>query len=283
MEVLERIANHEFAGELREIVEALIPLRRDRWETEDYLRATLMSGDGKDLHKEALRDSLLEAICGNDKYTFGYAYYFLGSWKNRTSGDVVIEDAFCYANEASVNYSLWCEEQTTAIEQADNGCKADLALKAMQSPIHVCMDKDHELKKMFDIQMHNILQYYPKDCLLQQKPATKANSPQTIPQELNTDRARAIFAKAVDAGLMSKDYEWLGTASLYGYFVDRVSKELDITTGAGRIRWVLFKKTIVNHDTIVSTAKQAISDYKNKNLPPPNGDDIVDKIIKETR
>ena len=283
MEVLERIANHEFAGELREIVEALIPLRRDRWETEDYLRATLMSGDGKDLHKEALRDALLDAISGNDKRTFGYAYYFLGAWKNRTSGDVVIEDAFCYANEASVNYSLWCEEQTTAIEQADNGCKADLALKAMQSPIHVCMDKDHELKKMFDIQMHNILQYYPKDCLLQQKPATKANSPQTIPQELNTDRARAIFAKAVDAGLMSKDYEWLASKSLYGYFVDMVSKELDITTGAGRIRWVLFKKTIVNHDTIVSTAKQAISDYKNNDLLPPNGDDIVNKIIKETR
>ena len=283
MEVLERIANHEFAGELREIVEALIPLRRDRWETEDYLRATLMSGDGKDLHKEALRDALLDAIRGNDKYTFGYAYYFLGAWKNRTSGDVVIEDAFCYANEASVNYSLWCEEQTTAIEQADNGCKADLALKAMQSPIHIGMYAEHKLKNMFDIQLHNILQYYPKDCLLQQKPATKANSPQTIPQELNTDRAKEIFAKAVEAGLMSKDYEWLASKSLYGYFVDMVSKELDITTGAGRIRWVLFKKTIVNHDTIVSTAKQAISDYKNKNLLPPNGDDIVNKIIKETR
>ena len=164
MEVLERIANHEFAGELREIVEALIPLRRDRWETEDYLRATLMCGAYKDFHKEVLRDALLDAIRGNDKRTFGYAYYFLGAWKNRTSGGVVIEDAFCYANEASVNYSLWCEEQTTAIEQADNGCKADLALKAMQSPIHVCMDKDHELKKMFDIQIHNILQYYPIDC-----------------------------------------------------------------------------------------------------------------------
>ena len=103
MEVLERIENHEFAGELREIVEALIPLRRDRWETEDYLRATLMSGDGKDLHKEVLRDSLLEAICGNDKYTFGYAYYFLGAWKNRTSGDVVIEDAFLHGNKSSVD------------------------------------------------------------------------------------------------------------------------------------------------------------------------------------
>ena len=247
MEVLERIANHEFAGELREIVEALIPLRRDRWETEDYLRTTLMSGDGKDLHKEVLRDSLLEAICGNDKYTFGYAYYFLGSWKNRTSGDVVIEDAFCYANEASVNYSLWCEEQTTAIEQADNGCKADLALKAMQSPIHVCMDKDHDLKKMFDIQMHNILQYYPKDCLLQQKPATKANSPQTIPQELNTDRARAIFAKAVEAALMSKDYEWLASKSLLACFCREMSVKLDLgeaynSGGQKRLVWRPFEQ-----------------------------------------
>ena len=103
MEVWERIANHEFAGELREIVEALIPLRRDRWETEDYLRATLMSGDGKDLHKEALRDALIDAIRGNDKRTFGYAYYFLGAWKNRTSGDAVIEDAFLHGNKSSVD------------------------------------------------------------------------------------------------------------------------------------------------------------------------------------
>ena len=109
MEVLERIANHEFAGELREIVEALIPLRRDRWETEDYLRATLMSGDGKDLHKEALRDALLDAIRGNDKRTFGYAYYFLGAWKNRTSGGVVIEDAFLYGNKSSVETGFFLD------------------------------------------------------------------------------------------------------------------------------------------------------------------------------
>lgn len=283
MEVLERIANHEFAGELRVIVEALIPLRGNREETEDYLRETLMCGACKDFHKEDLRDALLDAIRGNDKYTFGYAYYFLGAWKNRTSGCAVVEDAFLCAYEESVNYSLWYEQQVEAIEQADNGHKAELALNAMQSPIHVRMDKDHELKKMFDIQLHNILQYYPKDCFQQQKPATKANSPQAIPQELNTDRAKEIFAKAVEAGLVSKDYKWLATAGLYGYFVDMVSKELDIKTGAGRIQWALFKKTIVNHDTIVSTAKQAINSYNNKGFSPPNGDDIVDKIIKETR
>ena len=103
MEVLERIANHEFAGELREIVEALIPLRRNKEETENYLRETLMCGAYKDFHKEALRDALLDAIRGNDKRTFGYAYYFLGSWKNRTSGDVVIEDAFLHGNKSSVD------------------------------------------------------------------------------------------------------------------------------------------------------------------------------------
>ena len=171
MEVLNRIANHEFAGELRVIVEALIPLRGNREETENYLRETLMCGAYKDFHKEALRDALLDAIRGNDKRTFGYAYYFLGAWKNRTSGDVVIEDAFCYANEASVNYSLWCEEQTTA---------------------------------------------------------TKANSPQTIPQELNTDRAKEIFAKAVEAGYMEKTatgYKWLynsGSKASLAYFIMQV-------------------------------------------------------------
>ena len=62
-----------------------------------------MSGDGKDLHKEALRDALLDAIRGNDKRTFGYAYYFLGAWKNRTSGGVVIEDALLHGNKSSVD------------------------------------------------------------------------------------------------------------------------------------------------------------------------------------
>lgn len=109
MEVLERIANHEFAGELREIVDALIPLRSDQEETENYLRETLMCGAYKDFHKEALRDALLDAIRGNDKRTFGYAYYFLGAWKNRTSGDVVIEDAFLYSNKCSVETGFFLD------------------------------------------------------------------------------------------------------------------------------------------------------------------------------
>ena len=241
-----------------------------------------MSGDGKDLHKEALRDALLDAIRGNDKYTFGYAYYFLGAWKKRTSGDVVIEDAFCYANEASVNYSLWCEEQTTAIEQADNGCKADLALKAMQSPIHVRMDKNHELKKMFDVQLHNILQYYPKDCLQPQQPTKQDKSPQAIPQELNTDRAKEIFAKAVEAGLMSKDYEWLASQSLLACFCREMSVKLDLgkgysSEGQKRLSWkpfeALFNVKAKNLTTSLNDIKKTGQD--------PIGIEKVEAIFKD--
>lgn len=110
MGVLERIANHEFAGELRVIVEALIPLRGNREETEDYLRETLMCGAYKDFHKEDLRDALLDAIRGNDKRTFGYAYYFLGTWKNRTIGYDVVEDALLYGNKSSIRTGFFLEE-----------------------------------------------------------------------------------------------------------------------------------------------------------------------------
>lgn len=113
-------------------------------------------------------------------------------------------------------------------------------------------------------------------------PTTKVASKET-PAELNTDRARAIFAKAVEAGLMTEQYKWLKTASLYGYFVDKVSDVLGIKDNADRIKWAMFGKIIPNHSKMLNTAKQAINDYKNKGLPPPQDDDIVDRIIKETR
>lgn len=104
-----------------------------------------------------------------------------------------------------------------------------------------------------------------------------------IPAELNTGRARAIFAKSVEAGLMTEQYEWQKTYGLYGYFVDKVSDALGIKDNADRIKWAMFGKIIPNHSKMLNTAKQTINNYKNKRLPPPQGDDIVERIIKETR
>lgn len=46
-----------------------------------------------------------------------------------------------------------------------------------------------------------------------------------IPRELATEQARKYFARAVDAGLMSIDYKWIGQLARLGYFCSKVYKQ----------------------------------------------------------
>lgn len=148
------------ADEVTDIVYTLVPIRNDRERTEAYLRSTLTSGDGRSLHNEELRDAILSGICDDCKFTFGYAYYFLGSWRNRTSGGEAIDDCNKYANEESVNYSLWCERQMAEIEQADNLHRLELARQARRSPIHINMPTEHKLRSAFDKYLNLIISDY---------------------------------------------------------------------------------------------------------------------------
>lgn len=77
----------------------------------------------------------------------------------------------------------------------------------------------------------------PKPPLGQSEQASKEPTPTASderpiaiqkPTELNTDRAKEIFAKAVEAGLMSKDYEWLASKSLLACFCREMSVKLDL-------------------------------------------------------
>ena len=109
------------------------------------------------------------------------------------------------------------------------------------------------------------------------------NQDQLTAQELLTDEAKELFERAVNKGLISADgdkYKWIDTASLYGYFVDKTSDFLNIRYSNNRVPWKKYKAMISNHSVLLVTARQAVNDYTNKELPPPEGDDKVDDICK---
>lgn len=103
-----------------------------------------------------------------------------------------------------------------------------------------------------------------------------------IPQDLNTQEAQEIFKKAIGVGLMEYEngvYKWCKSKRLYGYFVERVTEKLEIRHNNNRIPWQKFS-FVANHKEMLRAAKEAINDYKNKRFSPPEGDDIVNNILK---
>lgn len=116
------------------------------------------------------------------------------------------------------------------------------------------------------------------------EPEQTAPEPQqTKPEVLNNDKAKELFKRAISKGLISTDgdkYKWNDTASLYGYFVDKTSDFLNIRPSNNRVPWIKYKEIISNHSELLATAKQAVNDYKNKKLNPPEGDDKVNDICR---
>ena len=97
------------------------------------------------------------------------------------------------------------------------------------------------------------------------------------------DDVKALLESATCKGLVEADgckYRWKDTASLYGYFVDKTSDFLNLRYGNGRVPWKKYEEFISNHKELLATAKQAVNDYKNKDLNPPEGDDKVNDICK---
>jgi len=53
----------------------------------------------------------------------------------------------------------------------------------------------------------------------------------TLPAELDSERARRYFSRAVEAGLMSEQFEWKASKALLAYFCHDMSLKLDLGKG----------------------------------------------------
>lgn len=95
-------------------------------------------------------------------------------------------------------------------------------------------------------------------------------------EKLNTDRAKEIFGRIKYCRQEGYLYKWTGTTALFGYMVDIVSDKLGIRPSNNRIPWRYFKSVFQMSDRDIGTAKQAVNDYSQKELPKPEGyEDIV--------
>ncbi len=102
-----------------------------------------------------------------------------------------------------------------------------------------------------------------------------------IPQELASQKARAIFNKAIEVGLMRQEgegFKWVATKRLLAYFADRMSEHLNIGKGMltdGRIKtsWKPFEDMF--QEKGLSVAKK---DYQREGQLPI-GSDKVDSFF----
>ncbi len=74
---------------------------------------------------------------------------------------------------------------------------------------------------------------------------------------------------------------WKGRYDLFGYFVDKISYELELRDSGGRLQWKLFAKAFDNYKKIERAAKNAVAYYQNHpEAKKPEDADIIDEIIQ---
>lgn len=95
------------------------------------------------------------------------------------------------------------------------------------------------------------LSFYPEDgsFIYAQTLLDNLNLPngkhQKIDERLQTEEAKVYFQRAIDKGLMSEDYKWIGEKQLCSWFCSKMSTKLNLgkgmtADGKERINWKIF-------------------------------------------
>jgi len=188
---------------------------------------------------------------------------------------------------------LCCWLECVNINEGDNGYNEVVSLYEWLAEILAdkeCLfahtpygDKDKErLKPLCDYLYSTELGKMVQQAIFEESRTTDKGSVEAfkLPTELDTNEARKLFQKAIEAGLMSKTtsgYEWNKSKALCAYFADRASENLGLSKrqydGRAKISWKPFE-TLFNL-TGLSTAR---NDYQ-KTGTLPNGSENVDSLF----
>lgn len=107
-----------------------------------------------------------------------------------------------------------------------------------------------------------------------------SNTNATLNKILNSSEAERLFQRIPNIEKCGDFYKWIGTKALFGYFVDKTSEYLNLRPSNNRIPWSIYKEAFNLSDKDISTAKQFINDYRNKNCNEPEGFEAIKLVCK---
>ena len=327
MKVFENINHSYYEDKisLQKVIKELLPLRKDRKSTRDYCNDYLKSDmrlkefkedrfeaemnhcleKNPDLKEFTLKDgeiepdkamafrSVLLEIIEDDKESFGYLYWVLASEVNRRNGVVLYP---CVIPEEEIEYNIDFDIDKLKVEMtAENNLINKLDM------VHEKLMKSGEStykgtkKTLFEKYCRNQIQAIKDKVSIfghqpQQTKDEKAindNAIRSIPKKLDTDKAKNIFDKAIQAGLMVRTetgrYHWEKSIALLAYMCgrlycgDRIVKDITsdnmIKKGSD-----YFPETDLNQ--LFQTKNLGQSHQQLKDKRPPIGHKCVDDLFQ---
>lgn len=119
--------------------------------------------------------------------------------------------------------------------------------------------------------------------------ATHPTADNTISEEFATEESQKIFQAMITHGYCIADgeaYRWDKTTALLAYFIDEVSRVLDLRPSNGRIPWSIFRPVFNLSESDIRTCRNEVSKYttnenKGAQKDKPEGWRELDNLISE--
>ena len=147
----------------------------------------------------------------------------------------------------------------------------------LEEEIKNLKEKNIELETKIDRYEH------PADYGMGLSDEFKSEEFKIIMDVLARNKVVRVFASQTPYGIRTCCYYWDKGKGLFGYFVDKVSEELDMRYSDDRINWKPFKKAFLNFDKLEKEARNTITRCKKKTQKFPDDGYLVMNAIKFAR